>query len=142
MNDAAQKPHPPRRGAATYDEMIEKAARGIHDAEWERYNADFHPSIERSWSGMRDDYVGIARAAFEAIGLTPDCVIVPKEPTPRMLHEMAGYTDFIYHEQVPDHAAQMEEMRSAWWAAIQAVEYDRRLAARPAGDGRTPPSNC
>jgi hypothetical protein len=54
----------------TYDEMIEKAARGILTA--------LGYGDPEKWTQFED----VARAAFEAIGLTPECVIVPKVPTP------------------------------------------------------------
>jgi hypothetical protein len=116
MNDAAQKPHPPWRGAATYDEMIEKAARAIYESDLGNSH-DAFPLWSQCAAFEQSAYRDNARAAFAAIGLTPECVIVPKEPTEEMVAEGA----------------------EASWEEDAGIRYIYRamLVARPAGDGLT-----
>jgi hypothetical protein len=116
----------------TRDEIVEVTARGIY-ASW-FMQPGYVPWVERGNSDKQDEARRMARSAVsaqEAAGL----VVVPKEPTRAMLNAMAGYTDFVYHEQIPDHAAQMEEMACAWSVAL-------RYAADPKGLAAAKGENC
>lgn len=87
-----------------------------------------------AWNRL-DELVERRRAARDAIldmaeGLDAEgLVVVPREPTPRMLHAADGYTDLIQPFDVEEGAEASKEAKKwrhnefkcAWWAMLAAA---------------------
>ncbi len=89
--------------------MTERVARAIEGTMFAPHELPVCPELHAK-------YLVTARAAIEAM----------REPTDRIAREMAGYTDFVFSSQIPDMPAQIEEMKIAWAAGIDAALSDPR----------------